>query len=159
MAEQMIKALVEGGKASPAPPLGPALGTAGLNIGKVVSELNAKTKDFAGMKVPVEIYYTPGDKENFRIEVGVPPVTQLIMKELGLKKAASKHDEPVGDIKMESIVRITKQKQAKMQSRVLKQSVKEVLGTCVSMGVTVEGKPARVVQKEVDEGKWDKVIK
>lgn len=159
MPEQSIKALVDGGKASPAPPLGPALGGAGLNIGKVVSEINAKTKEFAGTKVPVEIFYDPSDKTKIRIVVGMPPVTQLLKKELGLQKGAGKHDAFVGDVKMDIVVKIAKTKQASMMSLDLKSGVKEVLGTCLSMGVSVEGKNAKEIQAEVSQGKWDKVIK
>jgi len=159
MPEQSIKALVEGGKASPAPPLGPALGGAGLNIGKVVSELNAKTKEFAGMKVPVEILYDTADKTKIRVVVGVPPVSELLKKELGLQKGAGKHDAPIGDVKMPVIVKIAKAKLPSMQSLTLKNGVKEVLGTCITLGLTVEGKPPRVIQAEVSQGKWDQLIK
>lgn len=159
MPEQSIKALVEGGKASPAPPLGPALGGAGLNIGKAITEINAKTKEFAGMKVPIEIFYDPSDKTKMRIVVGVPPVSELIKKELGLQKGAGKHDVPIGDIKLPVVVKIAKAKLPSMQSLTLKNGVKEVLGTCITIGLTVEGKSPKVIQAEIDQGKWDQLIK
>lgn len=82
--ERSVTSLVDGGKATAGPPLGPALGPLGINVGKVVAEINEKTKDFQGMKVPVKIFVD--EKKNFRIEVGVPPASALILKDLKLKR-------------------------------------------------------------------------
>ncbi len=156
MSEQVIKVLVEGGKASPSV-LGQSLGIAGLNIGKVVSDINAATKDYEGMKVPVSIIYN--EKKEYRLEVGVPPASQLLKKEAGIQKGAGNRDAPAGDITIEQAVKVAKQKQAQMMSTDLKKNVKEILGVCLSMGLTVEGKDPREVQKEIDEGKYDERIK
>lgn len=159
MAEQIISALVKGGEAKPAPPLGPALGQLGLPIPKVIAEINAKTKEFKGMRVPVKVYANPV-KKTFRVEVLKPPTSQLLARELGLEKGGSDQKEKVGDAKMEQIVKVAKEKLDVMLSKEnLKKAVKEVLGTALSMGLTVEGKDPKEVQKEVDEGKWDSVIK
>ncbi len=83
---EKIEALVDGGKASAGPPLGPALGPLGVNIGQIVSEINKKTKDFAGMKVPVVIIVDPKTKD-FTITVGTPPASSLIKQELGVDTA------------------------------------------------------------------------
>ncbi|HNU62338.1 MAG TPA: 50S ribosomal protein L11, partial [Methanofastidiosum sp.] len=85
--ERSVTSLVDGGKATAGPPLGPALGPLGINVGKVVAEINEKTKDFQGMKVPVKIFVD--DKKNFRVEVGVPPASALILKDLKLEKGSS----------------------------------------------------------------------
>ena len=79
---ETIEVLVEGGKASAGPPLGPALGPLGVNVMQVVNAINEKTKHFDGMKVPVKVIVDPKTK-GFEIEVGTPPVTALILKELG----------------------------------------------------------------------------
>ena len=71
-----VEALVDGGKASAGPPLGPALGPKGVNIGQVIAEINRKTKAFDGMKVPVKILIN--DDKSFEIKVGTPPVSALI---------------------------------------------------------------------------------
>ena len=82
---QTVDALVEGGKASAAPPLGPALGPLGVNIGQVVAEINKKTADFKGMQVPVKVIIDTDTKE-FEIKIGTPPAAELIKQEAGIKK-------------------------------------------------------------------------
>ncbi len=85
MAKETVEALVEGGKATAAPPLGPALGPKGVNIGQVVAEINKKTESFKGMQVPVKVIIDPDTKE-FEITVGTPPASSLIKKETGIEK-------------------------------------------------------------------------
>jgi large subunit ribosomal protein L11 len=153
--KQVVESLVEGGKASPGPPLGPALGPLGVNISAVVAAINEKTKDFAGMKVPVKVIVDPKTKA-FEIEVGTPPTSALIIKELGIEKGSSDAKTSiVGNLSIEQAIKIARMKRDGMLAADLKAATKEVLGTCVSMGVTVEGKPAKEVQREIDEGKYD----
>ncbi len=154
MAKQVVELLVEGGKATAGPPLGPALGPLKVNIQAVVNAINEKTKDFAGMKVPVKVIVDPKTKE-FEIEVGLPPTSALILKELGVEKGAGDVKQPVGNLTIDQVIKIAKMKRQDMLAASLKAAVKEVLGTCVSMGVTVEGKHPKVVQKEIDEGKYE----
>ena len=156
--KEVIEALVEGGKATPAPPLGPALGQLKLNVKEIIDAINEKTKDFEGMKVPVKITVDTESKE-YTIEVGTPPTTQLIKKELGLEKLSQQPGkEIVGNLTMEQVVKIARMKKDSMIVNSLKQAVKSVLGTCLSAGVSVEGKDPRDVIKEVDEGKYDALI-
>lgn len=158
MVEQTVEVLVQGGNATPGPPLGPALGPLGLNLIQVVSEINKETEGFSGMDVPVKIIADPATKE-FRIEVGTPPVTALIKKTLSLRKGAgSPGAETVGDIPLPEIVKIIETKGDSMLSYDLGDKVKEVLGTCVSMGVQVDGKDPRQVQREIDEGKYGDLL-
>lgn len=159
MAKMTVTALVEGGKANAGPPLGPALGPTGLNIGQIIATINEKTKEFAGMQVPVKVVIDK-DKKTFEIEIGTPPVSALIKKELGLEapvkeEAGVKGKKPIGSLSMQQCVKIAKMKGDAFLARTLKKSVKEVIGTCVSMGAQVEGKPAKQALKEVDEGKFD----
>ena len=86
--EQTIEVMVEGGKATAAPPLGPALGPLGVNIQRVVDEINNKTRDLEGVKVPVKVTVDATTKE-FRIEVGKPPISALVLKELNLEKGSA----------------------------------------------------------------------
>ncbi len=159
MPEKIVEALVEGGKATPAPPLGPALGQLKVNMKAVIDEINAKTKDFAGMKVPVKVIVDTDTKE-FRVEVGSPPTTQLIKKELGLEKLAKEPGkETVGNLTMEQVVKIARMKKDSMLCKTFKDVVKCVVGTCITCGVTVEGKDPREVIKEINEGKYDDLIK
>lgn len=158
MAEQTVEALVEGGKATAAPPLGPALGPLGVNIGQVVSEINKKTSAFNGMQVPVKIIVDITSK-SFQISVGTPPTSSLIKKETGIEKGASNpKTDKVADILIEQLIKIALMKQDSLSGRTLKEKVKEVMGTCNSMGILVEGKTAVESIKEVNLGKFDKEI-
>jgi large subunit ribosomal protein L11 len=154
-----IKVLVEGGKASAGPPLGPALGPLGVNVGQVVAKINQETASFAGMKVPVTVVVDPKTGK-FEIEVGSPPVSALIKKELGLEKGAkTAGSEVVGNLSLAHVAKIAKLKLTGSLARDLKGAVKEVLGTCVSAGITVDGKDPREVQREIDEGEHEEPLK
>ena len=154
-----IPALVEGGKANAGPPLGPALAPTGVNIGQVIAAINDKTKAFEGMQVPIKVFVDTSAK-TFEVEVGTPPVSALIKKELGLKEPVKEEEgkkgKPnIGNLSIDQIVKIAKQKADVTQARTLKLQVKEIVGTCLSMGAQVEGKDPREVQREIDEGKYD----
>ena len=152
---ETIEVLVEGGKANAGPPLGPALGPLGVNVMQVVNAINEKTKHFDGMKVPVKVIVDPKTK-SFEIEVGTPPVTALILKELGIEKGSGNpREEKVGNLSMDQVIKIAKMKYGDLLGKDLKSKVKEVIGSCVSIGVNVEGKSPKEVQKEIDEGKYD----
>jgi len=156
--KKVVKVMIEGGKATPGPPLGPALGGLGLNMGLVVKEINDKTKEYAGMKVPVEIEIDLESKE-FEVRVGTPPTSMLILRELGAEKGSSDPgSKRIGDLKMDQVVKIARTKLENANTSDLKKMVKQVLGTALSMGVTVEGKDPREIQREIDSGAWDEVI-
>ncbi len=89
---EVVEVLVSGGKATAGPPLGPALGPLGINVKAVVDEINKKTAEFNGMQVPVIV--TVDDKKNFTIEVGIPPTTALVMKEVGIAKGVCRAQYP-----------------------------------------------------------------
>jgi len=155
-----IQALVEGGKASAGPPLGPALGPLGINIGQIIATINEKTKGYAGLSLPVKVIVDK-DTKTFEVEVGSPPVSALLKKELGVEKGAKSMKEggPVGNLELKQIVKIAKMKQSGSLAKTVKAAVKEVLGTCVSVGITVDGKDARESIKEVNAGKHDALLK
>ena len=151
-----LEVLVEGGKATAGPPLGPALGPLGVNVMNIVNEVNKKTKAFDGMKVPVKIKINPKTKD-FEIIVGTPPTSSLILKELGIEKGSgSPRDEKVGNMTIEQSKKIAEMKFDALLGADLKAKAKEVIGSCVSLGVTVEGLDPRDAQKMIDEGKFDK---
>jgi len=152
-AKKVVEALVAGGQATAGPPLGPALGPLGVNVLAIVNKINEVTKDYAGMKVPVKVIVDTETKE-FEVTVGTPTTSALIVSELKIEKGSgSPKAQKVGNLSMEQVVRIARMKQTELLSPNLKAAVKEVLGSCVSMGVTVEGKDPKEVQKEIDEGK------
>ena len=157
----IIEVLVPGGKASPGPPIGPALGPLGINIKAVVDDINAKTASYNGMQVPVKVIVD--DKKNVTLEIGIPPASALILIEAGLEKGSSGEaglekgssgERTVGNISIAQAIKIAKMKQQSSLSYELKNTVKEILGTCLSMGVTVDEKPARDVQKAIDAGEY-----
>ncbi len=159
MAMQSVDALVEGGKASAAPPLGPALGPLGVNIGKVVAEINKQTEAFKGMKVPVKVTVDTTTKE-FSISIGTPPSAQLIKTEAKLETASGRpNTEHVADLKIEQIIKIAKMKQASLLGKDMKACVKEIIGTCNSMGVKVEGVHAAQAIQRVEAGEFDEKIR
>lgn len=148
---QVVEVLVPGGQASPGPPLGPAIGPLGLNVKQVVDKINEATKDYEGLSVPVKIIVK--DDRSFEIEVGIPPVSALIKRELGIEKGASNPGrEVVGNLTMEQLLNIARIKRQQSLSYTLKEVVKEVLGTCNSMGITVEGKSPKELTKMIEEG-------
>jgi large subunit ribosomal protein L11 len=158
MAKETIEVLIEGGKATAAPPLGPALGPLGVNIGNVVSEINKKTQDFKGMQVPVKVV-VDSETKDFTISIGTPPASALIKQEANLKKGASNPlSEKVADLKIEQIIKIAKMKEDALLGKNLKQKVKEIIGTCRSMGVLIEGVIAKEAINQVNEGKFDTEI-
>ena len=87
MAKDTVEILIEGGSATPGPPLGPAIGPFGINMMQVVEEINEKSADFKGMKVPV-IVTIDSDTKDFEIAIGTPPTTALIMDELNIEKGS-----------------------------------------------------------------------
>jgi len=160
MSKITIPAIVEGGRANAGPPLGPALGPLGVNIGGIIDEINKKTSPFAGIKVPVKVIVDKASK-TFEIEVGSPSTGELLKKELGVEKGRKGGaDDPktVGDLKFEQVVKVARMKETGSLVRSLKNGAKEVLGTCVSLGITVEGKDAREAIKRVDKGEFDSVL-
>jgi large subunit ribosomal protein L11 len=157
--KKVVELLVSGGQATAGPPLGPALGPLGVNTMAVVNKINELTKDYAGMKVPVKVAVDVENKE-FEVTVGTPTASALVVSELKIEKGSgTPNTAKVGNLSMDQVIRIAKIKWAELLAPTLKGAAKEVLGSCVSMGVTVEGKDPREVQKEIDEGKYEEVFR
>jgi len=158
MAKQTVETLVQAGKATAAPPLGPALGPTGVNIGKVVAEINTKTAPLKGMQVPVKVTVDTETKE-FTIEIGTPPAAALIRKEAGIEKGASNPlTDKVADILIEQLIKIAKTKEDALLGANLKNKALEIAGTCQSMGILIEGMNAPDAIKAIKEGKFDEKI-
>lgn len=153
--KKTINALVTGGEASAGPPLGPALGPLGVNVLAIVNEINKQTSDFKGMRVPVKVEVDLETK-GFTVSIGTPTTSALIAKESGIPKGSAKpNTDFVGDLTVDKVISIAKSKIAGSYAVSVRSAVKEVVGSCVSMGVKVEGMDAREFIKQVDEGKWD----
>ncbi|MCL5440845.1 MAG: 50S ribosomal protein L11 [Candidatus Marsarchaeota archaeon] len=147
MGESIVSGMVEGGKATTGPPFGPALGPFGVNISGIVDEINKKTADYSGIKIPVKVFVNTETKA-FRVEVGSPTTSALIMKELGVQLGAKTKEETIGNLTMEQVKKIANAKGEKIYGNTLADKVKQVLGTCNSMGVTCDGeKPTAIIEK------------
>jgi large subunit ribosomal protein L11 len=158
MGKESIDVLIEGGKASAAPPLGPALGPLKINIGQVVAEINKKTQAFKGMKVPVKVIIDTETKE-FEIEIGTPPASGLIKKELNLKSGSGyPNKDKVANMAMEDVVKVAMMKQDAFFSNGVKQASKIIIGSANAMGILVEGKIAVEINPDVDAGKYDDIF-
>jgi large subunit ribosomal protein L11 len=156
--KKIVNALVSGGEASAGPPLGPALGPLGINILQVVNTINEKTKDFPGMKVPVKVEVDPETKK-FTVEVGIPPTAALIFKESGINKGSGTAGTNfVGNISMDSVVKIAKMKLDVSYAQDVKSTAKEIIGSCLSLGIKVEDKVAKDVYADVSAGKYDSLF-
>jgi len=155
---QKISSLVTGGGASAGPPLGPALGPLGVNIMEIIKAINEKTKDFEGMKVPVTVSVDP-DTKKWDIEVGIPSAAALVLKEAGIQKGSgTAGSEWVGDVTMDVIAKIANTKLEKSYSSSLKSVAKTIIGTCLTLGIKIEGKTPKEVTAEINEGKWDEKL-
>jgi large subunit ribosomal protein L11 len=156
--KKVVELIVSGGQANAGPPLGPALGPLGVNIVAIVNKINEITKEYAGMKVPVKISVDTEDK-TFEVTVGTPTASALIVAELKVEKGSgTPNTVKIGDLSMEQILKIAKIKGSQLLSPTVKKATKELLGTCVSLGVTVEGKDPREVQKDVDAGNYEQLF-
>ncbi|HXW67476.1 MAG TPA: 50S ribosomal protein L11 [Thermoplasmata archaeon] len=142
-----VSVLVEGGKAAAGATLGSALGPLGVNVGQVVAKINEETRQFAGMRVPVVIRVDPGTRA-FTLVVGRPPVAALLLKEAGKEKGSGKpKGEVIGDVSLAAVQRIADAKGDDLFGRSIEERMNQVIGTCVSLGLTVGGEDPRTLLK------------
>ncbi len=153
--KQTISSLVTGGEASAGPPLGPALGPMGVNILEIINAINEKTKEFQGMKIPVSVS-VDSDTKKCEIEVGIPSASALLLKEAGIQKGSgTSGTEWIGEVSADMIAKVAKVKLETSYASSLKSVAKQIVGTCVSLGIKVEGKTPKEFTAEINEGKWD----
>jgi large subunit ribosomal protein L11 len=153
--KQTISSLVTGGEASAGPPLGPALGPMGVNILEIINAINEQTKEFQGMKIPVSVS-VDSDTKKWEIEVGIPSASALLLKEAGIQKGSgTSGTEWVGEVSADMIAKVAKVKLETSYASSLKSVAKQIVGTCVSLGIKVEGKTPKEFTAEINEGKWD----
>ncbi len=158
MSKEIIEILVEGGKAAAGAELGGKLGPLKIDIADTIKKINEKTSDFKGMKVPVKIIIQTETK-NVEIEVGTPPASELLKKELNIKKGSPKPNKiKVANAAIEQIIKVAKMKQDSMFVNDLKAAVKNIIGSCNAAGILVEGKLPTELIKEIDQGAHDDII-
>ena len=136
--EHLVKLQLPAGKATPAPPVGPALGQAGINIGEFCKAFNDKTKDSPGMIFPVVIYVKKN--KSYTFEIKTPPAAVLIKKEAGLAKGSGvPHMEKVGTITKAQVKKIAEIKMKDLNAYNIEGAMRMIEGTARNMGVLVEG--------------------
>ena len=134
--EKRIKLQIPAGKANPAPPVGPALGQAGVNIGDFVQKFNAATMAMMGDIIPVEISVYADRSFDFILKT--PPASRLILKAVGLEKGSSKNKvSKAGTISSAQVREIAEKKMPDLNARTVEAAMKIIEGTARSMGIEV----------------------
>tara|TARA_Y100000310_G_scaffold342056_1_gene443545 strand:+ start:1382 stop:2101 length:720 start_codon:yes stop_codon:yes gene_type:complete len=153
-----IKLLIDGGSMTPGPAVAQQLGPMGINMGKVISDVNSATQDFKGMKVPVELDIDEKTKE-FTVKTFSPPTSELLKKEIKLEKGTEDHKKvKMGNASIEDVIKITKIKYPDMLQKEFKSAVKSVLGTCASIGILVENEDSNELIQKIHSGKFEEEI-
>ena len=153
-----IKLLVEGGNMTPGPAVAQQLGPMGVNMGKVIADVNTATAEFKGITVPVHLTISPETKE-VSIKVLSPPTSELIKKELKIEKASgARLKQKVGNFAIEQVISVAKAKHSSLLSNTFIASVKSVIGTCQALGVLIENKDPKEIIEEIKEGKYKEEI-
>ncbi len=133
----IIKLQIPAGQANPAPPVGPALGQHGVNIGEFVQKFNEATKDKMGFIVPVEI--TVYEDRSYTFTLKSPPASDLLRKAAGVEKGSGEpHKKKVGKVTKSQIRDIAQKKMEDLNAGSIEQAMKIIEGTARSMGITVE---------------------
>ncbi|MEM0369109.1 MAG: 50S ribosomal protein L11 [Pyrobaculum sp.] len=157
MSKRVLSVPLQGGKVAPNPQFQDAVKQVGLDPDSVLRDVQEKLKKYGKypiQKVEVEIF-----GRSYDIKIYLPPVGDLFLKLFG--KDTGVHDprnETLGNISFEQLVEIAILKKDELKSRSLKSAIKQLLSTCKSMGVRVDGKSPEEVIKEIDGGKYDEIL-
>ncbi|MDX2286356.1 MAG: 50S ribosomal protein L11 [Bacteroidia bacterium] len=138
--ETYVKLQVKGGQANPAPPIGPALGSKGVNIMDFCKRFNAQTQDKMGQIVPVIV--TIYSDKSFEFVIKTPPAAQLLLQAANVKKgSAEPNRNKVGKVTWQDCMEIAKIKMPDLNAFTVEAGARQIAGTARSMGITVEGTP------------------
>lgn len=155
----VIKLMIDGGDMKPGPAIAQQLGPMGINMGKVISDVNSATKEFKGMQVPVNLDVDAKTK-TYTIKVLSPSVSALLKKELGIESGSGARKKTiVGNISMEQVISIAKTKHSSMLARDFISAVRSVVGSCMSLGTLIDNKDPKEILEDITAGKYDKEIK
>lgn len=156
---KVVKVQIEGGKASNAPPLGPALADAGLNVNEVVEKINSMIEAYKGYTVTVKIVIDL-DTKKYDIFLELPTTTSLL---LNMAKVSEPSGDPahkkIGNITLEDVIKVALLKKQELTAKSLKAAVKTILGSARSIGLTVDGKDPKELVAELERGLYDEVLK
>ena len=155
MVEKTFNFIVNGGAATGGPPIGPALGPIGANIMTIVNKINEATAEYAGVPIPVDVIIDT-DTKAFTVKVGMLSTFALITQTLSISKGSQRaRTDFVGDLTFDQLVDIARKKRDGLFSSTLKSAVREIVGSCQSMGVTVEGQHGNAIQDQIASGEYD----
>jgi large subunit ribosomal protein L11 len=155
MVEKTFNFIVNGGEATGGPPIGPALGPLGVNIMTIVNKINEETAEYKGVPIPVDISIDTDTKE-FTVKVGMLSTFALITQALGIQKGSqTPNTDFVGDHTFDQLLEIARRKRDGLFSASLKAAVREIVGSCQSMGVTIDSQPAGEIQAQIGSGEYD----
>ena len=158
MVEKTFNFIVNGGKATGGPPIGPALGPMGVNIMAIVNKINEETAEYDGLPVPVDVTVDTDTRE-FSVKVGMLTTFALISQATGIEKGSGEPNTKfAADLSFDQLIGIAKKKREGIYAAGMKTAVREVLGTCQSAGVTVDGRHAKEVQDAILAGEYDEQL-
>src|SRR3989344_3599661 len=154
-----VKLIVEGGAMKPGPAVSQQLGPLGINLGKVIADVNTATTGFKGMNVPVELDVDAKTK-TYTVKVFSPSVAELLKKEAGIEKGSGNAGGvKVANLALERIIALAQTKMPDLLAKDMKSAVRLIVGTCVSLGILIDNKPAKEIEKDIAAGVYDKQIK
>lgn len=148
-----IEFLIPGGQATPGEPIGPQLGPTPVDVQQAVTTINERTAAFEGTDVPITLTYEQDG--SFEISVGVPPTSALLKREAGIERGSGHPEEFVADLTIEQLQTVVEQKQSDLNAYNAINAAKEIAGTCVSLGITIDGNDPREFARRVDDGEYD----
>lgn len=153
-----IKLLVDGGAMKPGPAVSQKLGPAGININQVIATVNEATAGFKGMQVPVEVIVDTA-KKTFEVEVFSPPISGMLKKEANITVGSGLQSKiNSANLSIEQVINVANSKLPNLLCKDLKAAVKITLGSCVSLGMLVENKPAVDIIRDIEDGAYEQEI-
>lgn len=155
MSKRVIAVPLQGGKVAANPQFQETLKQAGLDPDKVIQEVQKKvsTCKYPIQKVEVEVW-----QGEYEVKIQLPPVGDLFLKLVGKDTGAHSTNEVIGNLTFRQLVEIAMWKKDELKSKSLKSALRQLLSTCKAMGITVDGRPAAEVIKELDMGKYDEML-
>lgn len=155
MVEKTFNFIVNGGEATGGPPIGPALGPLGVNIMAIVSKINEETAEYKGVPIPVDVTIDT-DTRAFTVKVGMLSTFALITQAIDIQKGSqTPNTDFVGDLTFDQVLSVARRKREGILAATLKSAVREIVGSCQSMGVTVEGQHGKAIQDQIAMGEFD----
>jgi large subunit ribosomal protein L11 len=148
---------VKGGQAAPGPQFD-QIKKAGVNVDKLIEDVNEATKRYKGFEVQVKVV-VDGETGEYDLEVKPPTTTELLLKAVGASEpSGDPMHKKIGDLPFEKIIEIAILKKPSLTAKTLKAAVKTIIGSARSIGITIDGKDGKQVIREIEEGRYDEIL-